>query len=356
MYRFQFMSSEKTISFKKLFSMKRAIRKRLIVCLFLSASLLLVTSRSFCTEATLERQVERHSVQVIYYDMIEAYQKGQFSEARKLAREHLQRFRKQMDKASDERERESTVHAMLDVIYIMLDNEEKLPDSMRFEGAPDLFDYAEEQMLHARDVFDGLSKTDDQRKAFVKDKLGKSSERWIRTGNTRVPRERLDDHLKKFKTEMESVGYITVDDVLNKVKPNLPQVQEPPQISNEDREKIFRLINEYYTALMSGDEKLVAAATGLNRKRAAALLEKYSAGLRQQGITQIIKVTLPEMSADNYNVQPSERPNIYFLAVQGIKMDVIKTDGAQGTSASDKLFTVRKESSGDWAIELPERK
>jgi hypothetical protein len=300
---------------------------------------------------------EQSNYQVIYHDMIDAYQKGQFIEARRLARLHLQRFRDQMDNSTDERERESTVHAMVDVLYIMLDNEEKLPDSLRFERAADLFEFAEEQMLHARDVFDSLSKPDDRRKAFITDKLGKCSERWMRTGKTRMPRKRLEDHQKKFRTELESIGYTTVDNVLNKVKPDVPQIREVPPVSDEDRGKIFDLIDAFYRGIISGDKKLIAAVSGLNSKKAAALLQKYNSELQQKGITNIIKVTLPEMSADNYTVRQSTgMANMYFVAVQGIRMDIIQTDGAQSTVTGDKLFGLKKEMSGAWILELPERK
>jgi hypothetical protein len=299
---------------------------------------------------------EQSEQQVIYHDMIEAYQKGQFSEARKLARAHLQHFSDEMNTVSDERERESAVHASLDIISQMFGEEDKLPATERFGRDTDLLQDAEDRMIEARDVFSRL-KPHDKNREFIQDKIRQNSERWLRAGKTIVSRGRLESHYRTFKQELEGAGYSSVDNVLNVVKPRVQQSQEPQPVSDEDRGKILKLIDGFYRGMISGDKQLIAAVTGSNKVKASALLDRYNSDLRSKGISKIIKATLPEMSAENYTVQRSNvSPNIYSVSVQGIKIDVIQADGSQSTSTGDKLFSLKKEMSGAWTLELPERK
>jgi hypothetical protein len=211
-------------------------------------------------------------------------------------------------------------------------------------------------MIEARDVFSRL-KPHDKNREFIQDKIKQNAEHWLRAGKTIVSRGRLESHYRTFKQELEGAGYSSVDNVLNAVKPRVQQMQEPQPVSDEDRGKILKLIDGFYRGMISGDEQLIAAVTGSNKVKASALLEMYNSDLRSKGISKIINTTLPEMSAEKYIVQQSNvSPDVYSVLVKGIKIDIIQADGFKSTTTGDKLFSVKKEKSGEWTLELPERK
>lgn len=323
------------------------------VVLILFSALLAYGSQEVNEQNNLaEAEMIPSEQQVIYTDMIEAYEQGRLSDARELSRGHLVRFNTLMEKARNDSDLETAVRMSLGVIHSMLDAENRLKPTVRLGRSIELRQFVKSVLLQARSNSDRLQKASGSVKAFIKRELGYGARAWIQAGSAQIPRDELEGFYQDFQKELKAKGFANLDAVLMKKAPGPPVDKKFQLPSEEEIPQIIATIKDYFEGLVTNDPVRLARATGLNTQAVLKLLDRYNQDLQEEGVDTILRLTLPEISKEDLRLQALGR-GMYSLMVRGIRLEIVHKDGTKGIRIIDKHFRLRRDKTGHWTIVRP---
>lgn len=156
---------------------------------------------------------EASEQQVVYTDMIEAYEQGRYPDARALLRRHLERFTALMTNARNDLDADGTVRTALGIIRASLEAENGLNPDGRLGPDAGLLFYLKEVLLQARDTYSRFPNIPGPVRVYIEGETGSCASLWIRAGQGLISRAELEKFYGDFEKELKGKGLKNFDEI-----------------------------------------------------------------------------------------------------------------------------------------------
>ena len=131
-------------------------------------------------------RTEASEQQVVYTDMIEAYEQKRYVDARDLARRHLDKYSAFAEAAKNDLDLESAVRRALGVIHSALSAESMLEDENPASRDAEFLDFLKKELDRAKEAAGRLRNISESVRAYISSEMGICASLWIRAaGNQR---------------------------------------------------------------------------------------------------------------------------------------------------------------------------
>lgn len=303
---------------------------------------------------------------VFYHDMLEAYERGDYRQARQLAKEYLTRSHNKLLEGKKEGWGRG-----LRVLIGMLGQENRLSAEQRFGGDEEFTAWLREILFANLNSARSAVATDPSEQAARRRFLKSAATQWIMAVSDHTSREELQKLYRTFQPELESPGWTTkaftgLDDLLAKrIGPSANLTKRDRQAANasdfrtldeEAAGHVADIIRKYFAGLVAEDAGSLEFATGLDREACAELLDSYHDDYAEEGIAAISNIILPDLSADNLRLHfVPKKTRFYTLTIAGIRIDAVRADGSAFSRKISKHLTLRQHPDGQWTVVVPQR-
>ncbi len=295
------------------------------------------------------------NVDVIYTDMLEAYELGQLELARNLADQYIDRFSNEMSMANNDPDREGAMIRLLGAVKSALQYENRQEASSRLANDQELINKFEEGLLAAQEMYPDLQPHEQSQKMFIEREVGRTAIELIKAREELSARSTLNSLYDTFQSEIEKVTTDGVDAILDREvsgpsPPDVPQLE----LNSDEQEQILSLVRDYFDGLVNGDLAKISRVTGYSAARSSDLMQRYDADCAQAEVQTITAFTLPEITESTLVVTQLDRDQgLYGISLRGIELKVIETDGNDVVRTVNKHMRFSKNADGAWTVRLP---
>lgn len=304
-----------------------------------------------------DRVTTEHSEQsVFYHDMLEAYKRGDYEQARQLARKYLAPAYDELAAG-----KKAGWGRGLRVLGGMLVQENRLPSEKRFGGDEEFTAWLQEILLANLASSRSTPATDPREQTARRRFLKFAATQWILAVSERVPHEELANLYRAFQPELEAPGWATkaftgLDDLLAVRDLRAANAVDFRVLDKVQAGRVIGIIRDYFEGLVAKDLARLESATGLDTETCSKLLDAYHDDCAEEGLASIRRIILNGLSGDDLRLHSVPRkPGFYTLTVKGIRLDAVRVDGSDVSRVIRKHLTLREQSGGRWIIVAPQR-
>ncbi len=151
---------------------------------------------------------EASEQQVVYTDMIEAYEQKHYTDARQLARRHLDKYRALAETAKNDFDLEAALRRALGVLHSALSAESALENEDR---DAEFSDFLREELGRTKEAAARLRNVSESVKIYIDGEIGQCAAIWIHAAKDLIPRAELERFWADFKKELNGKGFMSLD-------------------------------------------------------------------------------------------------------------------------------------------------
>lgn len=293
--------------------------------------------------------------QVVYTDMAVAYEKGNLELARRLARQHLEKYLELGKSTESPVAMESGVRTALGVTRTVLEFESRLPPQDRLGGDPELQSLLAESLEMARTRRGELRVTSAVAE-YLRKEVGLAASQWLRVQSGRIPQERLEQIFTTFRDELSSTGISSLSSALGRRETSAPS-EAAEVISEDDLTAIMGAVTNYFQGLVRDDPALLSLATGCKGTECGRILQALQMDLEEEGVAKLSAISTAEVARQDLELSAvSGSPGHFYGLVEPLRATLVLKDGTVVERSFGKQLTFRKVGKGDWKVlttELP---
>lgn len=291
---------------------------------------------------------------VIYQDMIDAYQAGELDLARNLADKYLDMFANELTFDHGDVDRAGSLIRLLGTIKSMLRYENNLDAADRLAADKEFIDKVKQQLYSCRDSYASLSDNPANQKAFIQHEVGYSAGQFIKAMEVQSSRSELDRIFSDFGPELQTSGKSSVDALLQASAQIIDEEAPRYTLEPDEAKAIVAAAREYFAALVAKDGARLASVCGKQVKSGSGLIARFDEDCREAGVESIASAVISDPSESTLIATFVDRKaGLFSVSLRGIELQVIETNGKSAVRTINKHLRLQRDGADSWIVLVP---